>query len=299
MTTRRDSKRGLRSPRAVGITVLAAVLLGVLAPGAAQASSPKITKQPVVAGTPQVGETLRAEGADWNGRPEPTAAWQWIRCDGPALDTKTCRSIAGATAQSYVAVAADQGKRMRVMLTVTNPDGSAWTVSSPSAAVAAAPVPTPTPTPEPTPAPEPPAAQPAPAPAPLAAPVPAGAVLPEADESPEMMRPAPLVRIRGRLSRRGARITLLTVRAPRGARIEVRCLGRGCPARRWARTTTLTRIVRFQRDLRAGTRLVIAVTKAGRIGKHTTIRIRRGEAPLRRDRCLMPGSRRPVRCPAV
>ena len=281
----------------MGITVLAAGLLGLLAPGVAQASRPRITKVPTVVGTPQVGETLRAEGAEWNGKPEPTATWQWIRCDGPALDSSTCRSIAGATAQSYVGVAADQGKRLRVMLTVTNKDGSVWTISSPTAAVAAAPVPTPTP--EPTP--EPPAVQPPPAaaPAPLAAPVPAGAVLPDTATSPQMMRPVPLVRIRGMLSRRGARITLLTVRAPRGARIEVRCLGRGCPAKRWARTTALTRIVRFQRDLRAGTRLVIAVTKPGRIGKHTMITIRRGEAPERRDRCLMPGSRRPVRCPAV
>ena len=278
--------------------MLAAGILGVLAPAVAQASAPKIAKAPVVAGTPQVGETLRAEGAVWNGKPEPTASWQWLRCDGTAF--ATCGEIAGATATSYLAVAADEGRRLRVMLTVRNRDGSAWAVSGPSGAVAApapTPSPTPTPTPEPTPVPDPPA--PAPAPAPLAAPVPAGAVLPGAAQSPVMMRPLPVVRIRGMLTRRGARITLLTVRAPRGARIQVRCLGRGCPARRWARTTAVTRIARFERDLRAGTRLVISVTKARRIGKHTTITIRRGQAPLRRDRCLMPGSRRPVRCPAV
>lgn len=114
-----------------------------------------------------------------------------------------------------------------------------------------------------------------------------------------MMDPAPVVRIRGRLTRSGARITLLTVRAPRGARIGLRCIGDGCPARRWAGTASLTRIARFQAALPAGTRLVISVTKAGRIGKHTTIVIRRGQAPLRRDRCLMPGSRKPVRCAAV
>jgi hypothetical protein len=114
-----------------------------------------------------------------------------------------------------------------------------------------------------------------------------------------MMRPHPVVRIRGRLTSAGARVTLLTVSAPSGARIVVVCNGRGCPVRRWARTTTLTRIVRFQRVLEAGTRLVITVTKAGRIGKHTTIVIRRGRVPKRLDRCLMPGSVRPVRCPAT
>ena len=114
-----------------------------------------------------------------------------------------------------------------------------------------------------------------------------------------MMRPAPLVRIRGRLTRSGARITLLTVSAPRGARITVRCLGRGCPAQRIARTASVTRLVRFERALPGGTRLIVTVTKRGRIGKHTTIAIRRGEAPTRRDRCLMPGARKPVACPAV
>jgi hypothetical protein len=114
-----------------------------------------------------------------------------------------------------------------------------------------------------------------------------------------MMRPVPIVRIRGRLTGDGARITLLTVKAPRGARITVRCRGRSCPTRRWAQATTLTRLTRFHGTLRAGTRLVITVTKRGRIGKHTTIVIRRGAPPKRADRCLYPGSRKAVRCPAT
>ena len=307
MFTGSDWKPGRRGSGLLGIAALA-VGLGMLAPAGAQASRPKITKPPMVAGTPQVGQTLRAEGAEWRGDPEPTASWQWIQCDGPNAEDR-CRPISGATATSYVARAADVGKRLRVMLTVRNRDrdrdASAWAISSPSGQVTAAPPPpspSPTPSPEPTvtATPDPPAPQPAaPDPAPLAAPVPAGAVLPGAAASPRMMRPAPVVRIRGRLSRSGARITLLTVQAPHGAAITVRCRGRDCPARRWAHATVLTRIARFQDDLRAGTRLTISITKPGRIGKHTTISIRRGKAPLRRDRCLMPGSRKPVRCPAV
>ena len=76
-----------------------------------------------------------------------------------------------------------------------------------------------------------------------------------------MMAPAPVVRIRGWLTASGARITLLTVRAPRGARIAVRCSGRRCPVRRWARTASLMRVPRFQRSFPAGTRIVISVTK--------------------------------------
>jgi hypothetical protein len=115
------------------------------------------------------------------------------------------------------------------------------------------------------------------------------------------MRPHPVVRIRGRLTRRGARITLMTVHAPRGARIAVRCRGRGCPTRTWRHRTrkALTRVSMFPRTVRAGTRLVVTVAKDGRIGKHTVIVIRRGKAPLRYDRCLVPGASRPEACPSA
>jgi hypothetical protein len=61
----------------------------------------------------------------------------------------------------------------------------------------------------------------------------------------------------------------------------------------------VTRVARFERSLRAGTRLVITVVKDDRIGKHTVIVIRRGKAPLRTDRCLVPGQRRASACPAA
>jgi hypothetical protein len=55
----------------------------------------------------------------------------------------------------------------------------------------------------------------------------------------------------------------------------------------------------FERVLRAGTRLEIRITRAPFIGKYTLVVVRRGQPPLRRDRCLMPGSSRPVRCPSA
>ncbi len=301
MSRRNDSKPGRRGP---GIAVSALLALALM-PASAQASTPHISRSPVVAGTAQVGQTLRAEGATWTGRPTPTATWLWIRCDGTALNEDSCDAIGGATATTYTATNADRGKRLRVMLTVRNEDGTAWAISGPSAAVAAAPVPTPSPTPTATPepeftaTPEPAPATPPEAAAPPAVAPPATEVLDKTAAAPRLMRPMPVVRIGGRLTRSGARITLLTVRAPRGARITLRCIGRGCPVRRWAHTASLTRVARFQRVLPAGTKLIITVTKPGRIGKHTTIVIRRGKAPTRRDRCLMPGTRKPVRCPAV
>jgi hypothetical protein len=113
-----------------------------------------------------------------------------------------------------------------------------------------------------------------------------------------MMRPFPLVRIRGWLTARGAIIEALTVRGPRGLRISVRCRGRGCPRRHLARSATVTRLKAFQGFLPAGVRLEIRITRPGFVGKHTLIRIRRGKPPVRRDRCLFPGSGRPRACPA-
>jgi hypothetical protein len=246
----------------------------------------------VIAGNAQVGATLEAQDARWTGGGDPS--WQWMRCDELDSDEgyRSCAAIQGATAITYAVAGADQGKYLRVLLVVRNRDGSVWALSRATAAVAPAPAPAPSPSPSPSPSPAPGPAAPAPAPA-------VEVRDQQAAAPPRMMDPAPVVRIRGRLTRSGARITLLTVRAPRGARITVRCSGRRCPARRWARTAALTRIPRFQAAFPAGTRLVISVTKAGRIGKHTTVAIRRGKPPVRLDRCLMPGARKPVKCPSV
>ena len=66
------------------------------------------------------------------------------------------------------------------------------------------------------------------------------------------MSPRPVVRIRGWVTPRGVRVTALTVRAPSGARIAVRCRGASCPRARWAHAASLVRLIPFQRRLRAG-----------------------------------------------
>jgi hypothetical protein len=106
------------------------------------------------------------------------------------------------------------------------------------------------------------------------------------------------VRIHGRLTAEGARVTLLTVRAPRGARIAVTCAGDHCPRRRLAIVAVVVHLRPYERVVRAGTRLEIRVTRPSFIGKYTHLLIREGQSPLRRDRCLMPGSTRPVACPS-
>ena len=100
----------------------------------------------------------------------------------------------------------------------------------------------------------------------------------------------------------------LVQQLPVGARLSVRCIGASCPfhsemitARappgRTASTTVLVRLVRLERSLPAGTRIEIGITKANRVGKFTSLTIRRGTAPLRTDKCLFPGTPRPRRCP--
>jgi hypothetical protein len=193
-----------------------------------------------------------------------------------------------------------------VTVTVSNAAGSKEARSAVSAAVVAAaptpaatPIPTPTPTPTPDPAPTgTQVTQPAfdlsavaVAPPPAVTPV----AVPKAS-APRMLRPFPVVRIKGALTADGARVSLLSVRGPKGARVTVVCRGRDCPVRRFGPVDVVRRLHRFERKLRAGTRLELTVSKQGYIGKYTVIVIRRGAAPWRSDRCLRPDTKRVVRC---
>jgi hypothetical protein len=287
------------------ISTTVVVFIGLLAPATARADAePTFTEAPAVAGVPRESELLTATAA-WTGDPAPTATWRWLRCDEAQLNK--CKAIAGAASGTYRVVAADVGSRLRVDITLENGAGEIAARSAPTNAVepAAEPEPQPDPDPDsdsdPVPEPEPEAGDPAQsAPPRVAFDAAANPIIgPPVSRAaqPPLLRPFPIVRIRGRLTRTGARVTLLTVRAPRGARIAILCRGRSCPVRHLARTASLTRLRALQRHLRAGTRLDISVTKAGYIGKWTTIVIRRGRPPRRADRCVHPDGRRPAPCP--
>jgi PKD repeat protein len=115
------------------------------------------------------------------------------------------------------------------------------------------------------------------------------------------LNPFPVVRITGEVRGSGARVRRLSVRAPRGTLVRVRCTGAGCPRAKVRRKrvgkTRLVRFEAFERLLPAGVRLEVFVRQTGKIGKYTSFRIRRGAAPRRTDRCLLPGRSGPVRCP--
>ena len=111
------------------------------------------------------------------------------------------------------------------------------------------------------------------------------------------LSPFPVVRIRGSVTATGARIALLTVRAPRGARIEARCRGRSCRTRRVVMPSRrLTRVRALERHFRSGTVIELLVTRRGRIGKYTRFRVRRGRAPARTDGCATFAPSRRTRC---
>ncbi len=276
-------------------------VVAILLP-AATASAQSSNAQVAISGTPRVGAQLEAVvQLDDDDDDDVSVTYAWRRCDA------ACSAI-GATGRRYAPAPADVGKRIQVQATVRGDDdddddgGAPVVVSSAlTEPVAAAPGGS---TPPPPGSTQPPPGSSAPPPSSTVSP-PTTSSSPElagssrpARRSPRLrvMRPAPTVRFVGFLTRQGAAITRLSVRAPRGVRIGVRCTGNGCPRRALAVATAFTRLRVFERRLPAGTQLEIRVTRAGYVGKHTLIRIRRGEPPSRLDRCLYPGSSAPRRC---
>jgi hypothetical protein len=114
-------------------------------------------------------------------------------------------------------------------------------------------------------------------------------------KAPSYLHPFPVVRVKGTLAPGGARISLLRVKAPRTATVDVRCKGSNCHARR--RSVGGGRVAALERFLRAGTRVTIRISGRGYLGKYVSIVIRDGSAPKRRDACLLPGSSKPTACP--
>jgi hypothetical protein len=141
--------------------------------------------------------------------------------------------------------------------------------------------------------PPPPPPPPSPPPAPPATP----AATPDGVSG--LIRPFPVVRIKGSLTPSGARIQVFSVRAPRNALIRARCRGRSCPDRVRRRLGGHRRIRELERVLAAGTVVTVRVMRPGNFGKFTRFVIRRGRPPARTDRCLRGVAPAPVPCPGT
>jgi hypothetical protein len=109
---------------------------GVKAGGDTQ--PPEITAGPRISGTPNVGESLRAEDGSWTGTPKPTLTRQWQRKKPTETDWT---DIIGANASSYVVAEGDLGSLLRVAVIGSNSVGSLIAYSSETGVVLQAPVP--------------------------------------------------------------------------------------------------------------------------------------------------------------
>jgi hypothetical protein len=253
---------------------------------------PPTIDEVLISGVAVVGQTLTADLTVTGDLPI-TLAHQWQRC---RLGGAGCEDIAGATGAQYMLADADLGSTVRVQLTASNgaaPDAGAR--SAPTAQVVAAPAGAPFDTSSSAP-PASVGSQPG---------VPttgAGSTGGAATGSrrPRVLTPFPAVRLSGRLPGSGADVTLLTVTAPVGVRVEVSCTGRGCPRRRIAFVARKprTRVHAFERRLPAGVRLAVRIWRPGYVGKVTTFVIHAHTAPTRRDRCATAASGKVVRCAA-
>jgi hypothetical protein len=99
---------------------------------------PAARETPVVSGTPRIGETLRATPGVWLGI--VSHAYQWERQEDRLPEGSVWTPIPGATASTYVPVAADAGLELRVVVTATGSRASASAPSVQTAAVISPPV---------------------------------------------------------------------------------------------------------------------------------------------------------------
>jgi RHS repeat-associated protein len=89
---------------------------------------------PTIAGNVQQGNMLSADPGDWHGKQPISYAYQWQSCNSSGGE---CANITGATKQSYVPGPADIAKKLRVVVTASNEEGSSSATSAASSAVGA------------------------------------------------------------------------------------------------------------------------------------------------------------------
>ena len=133
---RRLNAKRLASACTIAVASLAigAIVGRPLTGSAASTAAPSSTATPTISGTPQESSTLTASTGTWTGSPTGYA-YAWSRCD---QNGDACAAIAGATASTYAAVAADVGHTLRVTVTASNADGTGSSTSAPTALVSSA-----------------------------------------------------------------------------------------------------------------------------------------------------------------
>ena len=242
---------------------------------------PDVTRAPDIEGRPVVGETLRAVRGQWTGSEDTTTGYTWLRC--PDEDFDDCITIPRATEDSYELTDADADQKMRVTLWATASDESSYKVSDATDVVKAPAGATPVP-----------GGSPAAPNFDITAPVKSGAVLPA---SAKRIKPKPVVRISGRTTVAGTRITRFTVKAPKGATTKLACSKGTCPVHKQTiKGGHTSHLAKFERTLKAGTRIQLTISRKGYVSEITIITIRSKRAPARSDSCLLPGRTKRQKC---
>jgi hypothetical protein len=120
----------VRAIIAAGFTDASSPPTPVIVSGAA----PQNSAPPTISGTPMEGQTLVGADGTWAGAAPITFTYVWSRCDATGA---ACAPIAGATSKTYVLVAADTDKTLRLSVTAKNTPGSQTQTSAPTAVIAA------------------------------------------------------------------------------------------------------------------------------------------------------------------
>ena len=94
-------------------------------------AAPSVVVRPTLAGLARIGAILTVDVGRWNGVPRPSFSMRWQR-DGV--------DISGATGPVYAPVVADDGARMRCIVTAVNRHGTASAASEATRVVHTAPV---------------------------------------------------------------------------------------------------------------------------------------------------------------
>ena len=113
-TRRRDA---LTAATAAALTLLTVASVGL----AVQQAPPRNTSSPTISGAQRVGNTLTANPGTWTGTAPITFTYQWIRCNSQMAN---CQNT-GVTTRTYRLTPDDLGRRLLVVVTARNAEGTA------------------------------------------------------------------------------------------------------------------------------------------------------------------------------
>jgi len=133
------ARRALRFALPLAAAVALAAALFPISGSAQSQVVPKNAGAPTILGTSVLHKTLTATKGTWSGAPT-AIAYRWLRCPADAAAAaipSNCSVISGATASTYLVVAADVGLSLRARVIASNKDGTASAYSSATGVVTA------------------------------------------------------------------------------------------------------------------------------------------------------------------